>query len=126
MAIGGPMTPISTDKRRVIRGEFHTDGERFIFTLADTPVSGIGDTPGSAFDDLMRATEQAGNLPDRLRELAREQAGSAERASLMRLIGAALIGLTIAGGILGGALALAPQVIADVVDTINSKTQGPA
>lgn len=119
------MTVNATNKGKVIGGQFHTDGEKFIFTLADTPLSGIGNSPAAAFDDLMRVTEQAGDLPDRLRELAREQAGAAERASLIRLIGAILVGLTIAGGMLGGALVLAPQVIADVVDTINAKTQNP-
>lgn len=111
---------------RVIRGEFHTDGETFIFTLADTPLSGVGATPQAAFDNLLQATSQAGALPGRLRELAREQASAADRASLMRLIGAVLIGLTIAGGMLGGALVLAPHVIADVIDTINAQTQTPA
>lgn len=119
------MTVDATDRGKVIRGEFHTDGEKFIFTLADTPLSGIGNSPGAAFDDLLRATEQAGDLPYRLRELAREQAGAAERASLIRLVGAVLVGLTIAGGMLGGALVLAPQVIADVIDTVNAKTQNP-
>jgi hypothetical protein len=120
------MTANATDRGRVVRGEFHTDGEKYIFTLAGTPLSGIGNTPGAAFDDLMRVTEQAGDLPDRLRELAREQAGASERASLIRLFGAILAGLTIAGGMLGGAMVLAPQVIADVVDTVNARTQDPA
>lgn len=114
------------DGGRVIRGEFHTDGETFIFTLADTPLSGVGPTPQAAFDSLMQATSHAGALPGRLRELAREQASAADRASLMRLIGAVLVGLTIAGGMLGGALVLAPYVIADVIDTINAQTQTPA
>ncbi|MFN4184204.1 MAG: hypothetical protein ACK4M6_05410 [Hyphomonas sp.] len=111
---------------RVIHGEFHSDGETFIFTLADTPLSGVGNTPQAAFDDLIRVTEQAGALPERLRDLAREQAGAAERASLIRLVGALLIGLTIAGGALGGAAVLAPRVVADVIDTINAKQQEPA
>jgi hypothetical protein len=121
----GSMTAKATDRGQVISGEFHTDGEKYIFTLGGTPLSGIGNTPGAAFDDLMRVTEQAGDLPYRLRELAREQTAAAERASLIRLIGAILVGLTIAGGMLGGAMVLAPQVIADVVDTINAKTQNP-
>lgn len=114
------------DSSRIIRGEFHTDGEMFVFTLAGTPLSGVGATPQAAFDDLMRVQAQAGDLPERLRELAREQAGAAERASLIRVVGAALVGLTIVGGALGGALALAPHVIADIVETTNAQTQGSA
>lgn len=111
---------------RVVRGEFHTDGETFVFTLKDTPLSGVGTSPQAAFDDLMRVQAQAGALPERLRELAREQAGAAERASIIRLVGAALVGLTIVGGALGGALALAPHVIADIADTVNTPQQTPA
>lgn len=109
------------DDDRVIRGRFHTDGETFVFVLEDTPLSGLGATPQAAFDDMMRVKAEAGALTERFRELARDQAGAAERASLLRLAGAALVGLTIVGGALGGAVALAPRVIADIVDTVNAR-----
>lgn len=117
--------PSPAESGRVIRGEFHTDGETFVFTLAGTPLSGVGATPQAAFDALMRVEAQAGALPERLRDLAREQAGAAERASLIRLVGVLVVGLTIVGGALGGAAALAPRVAADIAATMNTE-QPPA
>lgn len=101
----------------VIRGTFHTDGDTFVFTLADVPLSGVGATPQAAFDDLMAAQARAGDLPARLEALAREQQGAGDRRTIVRLIGIGLIALTVIGGALGGAVALAPRVVADIART---------
>lgn len=105
----------------VIRGTFHTDGATFVFTLADVPLSGVGETPQAAFDDLMAAQARAGDLPARLQALAREQQGAGDRRTIVRLIGIGLIALTVIGGALGGAVALAPRVVADVARTTLDK-----
>lgn len=105
----------------VIRGAFHTDGKTFVFTLADVPLSGVGATPQAAFDDLMAAQARAGDLPARLEALAREQHGAGDRRTIVRLIGIGLIALTVIGGALGGAVALAPRVVADIARTTLDK-----
>jgi len=105
----------------VIRGTFHTDGKTFVFTLADVPLSGVGATPQAAFDDLMAAQARAGDLPARLEAMAREQHGAGDRRTIVRLIGIGLIALTVIGGTLGGAVALAPRVVADVARTTLDK-----
>ncbi len=105
----------------VIRGAFHTDGKTFVFTLADAPFSGVGATPQAAFEDLMATHARAGDLPARLEALAREQGGAGERRAIVRLIGIGLIALTVIGGALGGAVALAPRVVADVAQTTLDK-----
>lgn len=105
----------------VIRGTFHTDGDSFVFTLADVPLSGVGATPQAAFDDLMAAQSRAGDLPARLQALAREQQGAGDRRTIVRLIGIGMIALTVIGGALGGAVALAPRVVADVASTTLDK-----
>lgn len=108
---------MASDNRRVIRGEFHTDGATFVFKLDGTPFSGVGATPQAAFDDLLAVEQRAGDLPQALAALAREQASAVERRTIVRLVGAAVVGLTIVGGALGGAVALAPRVVADVAQT---------
>lgn len=110
----------------LVRGEFHTDGAGFVFTLSDTPFSGYGKTAEDAYDDLMQSIDEAGDLPERLRDLAKDQASAAERASLIRLAGIFLIALTVAGGLLGGAMALAPQVVADISQTLNDQSAAPS
>jgi hypothetical protein len=105
----------------VVRGAFHTDGNTFVFTMADVPLSGVGATPQAAFDDLMAAYARAGALPARLEAMSREQAGAADRRMIVKLIGIGLIALTVIGGALGGAVALAPRVVADVAQTTLEK-----
>lgn len=105
----------------VVRGAFHTDGKTFVFTLADVPLSGVGTTPQAAFDDLMATYARAGELPARLEAMSREQAGAADRRAIVKLIGVGLIALTVIGGALGGAVALAPRVVADVAQTTLEK-----
>jgi hypothetical protein len=109
---------------RVIRGEFCTDGRTFVFNLKDTPLSGIGATPQEAFDDLLLVEAKAGTLPHRLAELAREQADAAQSASLVRIVVIGLVALTIVGGALGGAVALAPRVASDILATTLQKVDG--
>lgn len=115
-----------TTANSLVRGEFHTDGSGFVFTLSDTPFSGYGKTAQDAYDNLVNTIDDAGDLPDRLRELAKDQASAVERAALLRLAGVFLIALTVAGGLLGGAMALAPQVIADISQTLDDKTAAPS
>lgn len=105
----------------VVRGAFHTDGKTFVFTMADVPLSGVGATPQAAFDDLMAAYARAGDLPARLEAISREQAGAADRRAITKLIGIGMIALTVIGGALGGAVALAPRVVADVAQTTLEK-----
>jgi hypothetical protein len=105
----------------VVRGAFHTDGKTFVFTMADVPLSGVGATPQAAFDDLMAAYARAGDLPARLEAMSREQAGAADRRAIIKLIGIGMIALTVIGGALGGAVALAPRVVADVAQTTLEK-----
>jgi hypothetical protein len=105
----------------VVRGAFHTDGKTFVFTMADVPLSGVGATPEAAFDDLMAAYARAGDLPARLEAMSREQVGAADRRAIIKLIGIGMIALTVIGGALGGAVALAPRVVADVAQTTLEK-----
>lgn len=113
-------------KADIVRGEFHTDGEGFVFTLSDTPFSGFGTSPQAAYDNLMLTVDEAADLPDRFRELAADQRSAIERASLIRMTAGLLIALTIIGGALGGALTLLPQVIADTVQVLNDNTHEPS
>lgn len=108
---------LSASDGAVIRGEFHTDGQTFVFRLADTPFSGVGATPAQAFEDLLRSKASAGDLSRKLRDLAREQRGEQVRAAIVRTSMAALIAFGLVGGALGGAAALAPGVVAGVVET---------
>jgi hypothetical protein len=101
----------------VIEGEFSTDGRTFIFRLAGTPLSGVGNTPAAAFDDLMRADASAGGLPQRLRELARDQQGETVRATVIRIVMVCLIVFGVVGGSLVVAAALLPRVVADATVT---------
>lgn len=105
----------------VVRGAFHTDGKTFVFSMADVPLSGVGATPQAAFDDLMAAYARAGDLPARLEAMSREQAGASDRRAIIKLIGIGMIALTVIGGALGGAVALAPRVVADVAQTTLEK-----
>jgi hypothetical protein len=98
----------------LVRGEFFTDGKKFVFRLAGMPLSGVGDTASAAFKDLMRAEAETAPLSARLRALARDQAGEAARAQIVRLAAIALILLGIAGGTLAASAALAPSVITDL------------
>jgi hypothetical protein len=98
----------------VIKGEFCTDGKTFILTLAGTPLSGTGSTASAAFEDLMRAETSAGALPQRLKELARDQQGERVRATVIR---SSLVALTVFGvvaGIMVVTAAMLPRVAVDV------------
>jgi hypothetical protein len=106
----------STGEVAVLKGEFWTDGTSFIFKLADTPLSGTGDSPAAAFESLMRSDKGAGGLSSRLRELARDQQGERVRAMVIRMAMIGFITFGIIGGTLVGSAALMPRVIADVTE----------
>jgi hypothetical protein len=105
----------------LIQGEFFTDGKTFVFKLAGTPLSGTGATPEAAYNDLMRVQGAAGDLNQRLRDLAREQRGEATRASVIRMTAIAMIAFGVVGAALIGGGALAPKVIADVAEVSSGK-----
>ncbi|HTI02924.1 MAG TPA: hypothetical protein VL752_18410 [Acidisoma sp.] len=108
----------------LVRGEFFTDGRKFVFRFAGMPLSGIGDTPGAAFDDLMRAEAETAPLSARMRALARDQAGEAVRAQIVRFAAIALILLGIVGGTLAASAVLAPSVITDLGALATAKVIG--
>ena len=46
---------MSEDKcTAIVKGNFVTDGETFIFCMEGTPLSGVGRTASAAFEDLVR------------------------------------------------------------------------
>ena len=98
------------DSQRIIKGEFVTNGETFIFRLAGTPLSGIGTSPQDAFANLVRAESAAGPLPTQIQALAREQQGETVRASVIRTTMAGLIFLAVVGGALLTAAGMMPRV----------------
>jgi hypothetical protein len=97
----------------LIKGNFVTDGETFVFRLAGTPISGIGKSATAAFEDLVRVSGDAAPLADRLRELARDQEDEKVRATVIRMAMVGLIVLGVVGGALFGAAAIFPRVVAD-------------
>jgi len=109
------------DSASVIRGEFFSDGATFVMRLADTPISGIGQSPAQAYDDLLRASAAAGDLPARLAHLAKEQRGEQVRAAVIRTTMTALIAFGVVGGAIAGAVTVAPAVIADIVQASAGK-----
>ena len=111
----------STGETAVIKSEFWTDGTSFIFRLADTPLSGTGDSPTAAFESLMRSDKSVGGLSLRLRELASDQQGEQVRATVIRMAVIGLIAFGIIGGTLVGSAALFPRVIADVTDITTAR-----
>lgn len=111
------MTEPRKETSGVIRGEFFTDGKTFIFQLAGTPLSGSGDSPQAAFDDLLRTEAASGSLGDRLKDLARDQAGERTRATVVAWSMAALIAFGVLGAAMVGALALVPMAVAGVAET---------
>jgi len=98
----------------IVRGDFFTDGKTFVFRLADTPLSGVGDTPSAAFQDLMRVDAEAASLSARLRDLSRDQQGERVRAEIIRMSMIALIVFGVAGGAVAASAALMPRVLADI------------
>ena len=96
------------DDLSVIQGDFFTDGGKFIFRLAGTSLSGVGDTPTAAFDDLMRVEAATAPLSTRMRELARDQQGEKVRAEIVRMSMIGLIVFGVVGGALAASVALAP------------------
>ena len=111
----------STGEVAVLKGEFWTDGTSFIFKLADTPLSGTGDSPAAAFENLMRSDKGAGGLSSRLRELARDQQGERVRAMVIRMAMIGFIAFGLMGGALVGSAALFPRVIADITDITTTR-----
>ena len=57
----------------LIKGDFVTDGETFVFRLSGTPLAGVGKSAAAAFDDLIRLSGETAPLVDRLREVAHDQ-----------------------------------------------------
>jgi len=100
----------------VIKGEFFTDGKTFALRIHGLPISGVGASPQAAFDDLLRAEAAAGDLPERLRAIARDQAGEHVRATLIRVVATTLIVLTLLGGLVAGIATVAPKIATDLGD----------
>jgi hypothetical protein len=99
---------------QVLKGEFFTDGSKFVLRLAGAPFAGIGDTPSAAFADLIRAKDSAGGLAQRLTDLARDQQGERVRAAVVRAVMAALIVVGVTAGALVTAAGMAPKVMSRV------------
>ncbi len=110
-----------SDDAALIRGEFVTDGKKFIFRSAGMSLSGVGDTPSAAFADLMRAEAETAPLSTRMQALARDQEGETVRAGIIRLAAITLILLAVVGGALATSAALAPSVITDLGALATSK-----
>ncbi|MGE0830944.1 MAG: hypothetical protein AB7O04_16545 [Hyphomonadaceae bacterium] len=98
----------------IVQGDFFTDGKKFVFRLAGTSLSGAGDTPTAAFEDLMRVEAETAPLSTRMRELAREQQGEKVRAEIVRMAMIGLIVFGVVGGALAASVAVAPRVMADI------------
>jgi hypothetical protein len=105
----------------VIRGEFVTDGKTFIFSLAGTPLSGTGASPQEAYAALLGAQGAAGELPQRLAELAREQQGEKVRAGIIQLLMVGLIALGVVGGALVTTATLASRVMGAVTSVVTGE-----
>jgi hypothetical protein len=101
----------------LIKGDFVTDGETFVFRLAGTPLSGVGNSAATAFDDLVRVSGETVPLADRLRELARDQQDEKVRATVIKFAMVGLIIFGVIGGALFGAAAILPRVVADTSET---------
>ncbi len=98
----------------VLQGDFFFDGKTYVFRLSGTLLSGIGETPTAAFEDLMRVEAKTAPLSSRMRELARDQQGEKVRAEIIRMAMIGLIVFGVVGGSLAASAALAPKVIADI------------
>jgi hypothetical protein len=109
-------------KPNVVRGDFVTDGETFIFRLEGTPLSGVGRSASAAFDDLIRVQDETQPLTARLKELERDQQDEGVRATIVRMSMVGLIVFGVVGGALFGTAALLPRVIADTSETVMTKT----
>jgi hypothetical protein len=103
------------DERDVnlVKGDFVTDGKTFIFRLEGTPLSGVGNSPAAAFEDLVRVRGATGPLADQLRDLTRDQQDEKVRATVIRMALVGLIVFGVVGGGLFGAAAIFPRVVAD-------------
>jgi hypothetical protein len=114
----------------IVRGEFLTDGKTFVFRLKDLPLSGVGPTADAAFQDLVRVEAASGELGERLKALAADQAGELVRATVIRWLIIALIAFGVVGGGLVGAFALAPAVAQSIsearVGTVDQAAPKPA
>lgn len=115
------MKSTGPDGGALVQGEFFTDGRKFVFRLAGLPLSGVGDTPDAAFEDLMRIEAETTPLSTRMRALARDQEGERVRGRIIRLAAIALIVFGVVGGALAASAALAPSVIADIGALATSK-----
>lgn len=128
---------MNTDARNdaaLVQGEFFSDGKTFVFRLAGTPFSGVGDTPSAAFEDLMRVDAQTRPLSVLIRDRARDQQGDAVRATIVRTAMIGLIVLAVLGGAIAATASILPSVVADIggaalthladsVDTMSPKRQ---
>jgi hypothetical protein len=97
----------------LIKGDFVTDGEMFVFRLAGTPLSGVGASAAAAFEDLVRVRGETALLAERLQELARDQQDEQVRSTVVRMAMIGLIAIGVVGGALFGAAAIFPRVVAD-------------
>jgi hypothetical protein len=97
----------------LIKGDFVTDGETFVFRLSGTPLAGVGKSAAAAFDDLMRLSGETAPLVDRLREVARDQQDEKVRATAVKMAMVGLIVFGVIGGAIFGAAAIFPRVVAD-------------
>jgi hypothetical protein len=98
----------------MVAGEFFSDGKTFVFRLAGTPLTGIGETPSAAFEDLMRVDAKTAPLSALMRERARDQQGEITRAAIIRMTMIGLIIFAVLGGAIVATAAIAPRVAVDV------------
>jgi hypothetical protein len=110
----------SESEVEIITGDFFTDGKTFVFRLAGTPLSGTGETPTAAFQDLMRVRTSGSTLSQRLKELARDQQGERVRATVIRATMTGLIVLGVAAGALVTASGMAPRVAGAVAWSVTT------
>jgi len=97
----------------VIRGEFFSDGATFVLKLADTPLSGAGASPDKAYENLLKATADAGDLTVRLKRLARDQQDERTRQTLIRSLMTSLVVLGVIGGGIIVSAGFLPKIFAE-------------
>lgn len=107
----------------VIKGEFYTDGDTFVFRLAGTPLSGTGSTLSAAFEDLLRVESAAGPLSQTLKDLGRDQQGEQVRAAVIRMSMIGLIVFGVIAGTLAATAALLPRVAGDMSQIAASRLE---
>lgn len=108
----------TSERTAIIKGEFVTNGEKFVFRLADTPLSAVGGSAQEAFANLLKAEAAAGSLSSQIRLLAREQKGENARATVVRMTMAGLIAMAIVGGALVTAAGMAPRIASEATTAL--------